>query len=460
MGNVRAAAVAGLFYPGDQRELASNVARYIAAAPASPRAPKAIIAPHAGYIYSGAIAGRAYATLKQAANQIKNVVLVGPAHRMAFNGIALPQADAFETPLGKVPIDQQAVAMLADMPQVSRRDDAHSEEHSLEVHLPFLQAILNEFVVAPLVVGRTSAEDVTNVLDRLWGEDETLIVISSDLSHYENYETARQMDNATADAIENLHADDIDHAQACGRIAVAGLIATASRRDMNVERIGLCNSGDTAGTKDRVVGYGAWGFHAPTETNDRELLDKNHNEIFRVTRASIRYGLSKGKPPAVDVKSFTPDLQPKRATFITLKKNNALRGCIGTVTAHRPFVQDLVENAYAAAFRDHRFPPLQEEEADAITISISLLGKPVRMQFADEADFRTQLRPGIDGIILRDGDKSGLFLPQVWEDLPDPKTFLSHLKRKAGMAEDYWTRTLEAWRFTSTSNDATKTEGL
>lgn len=460
MGNVRAAAVAGLFYSDDQRELASNIARYTAAAPASPRVPKAIIAPHAGYIYSGAIAGRAYATLKQAAKQIKRVILLGPAHRVAFNGLALPEAEAFETPLGQVPIDQQAVAMLADMPQVSRRDDAHSEEHSLEVHLPFLQALLNDFVVAPLVVGKTSAEEVTHILDRLWGGDETLIVISSDLSHYENYDTARRMDNATADAIENLRADDIDHAQACGRIPVAALLAAASRRNMSVERIGLCNSGDTAGTKDRVVGYGAWGFYAPTAANDRELLDKNHNEIFRVARASVRYGLAKGKPPAVDVKSFTPDLQPKRATFITLKKNKALRGCIGTVTAHRPFVQDLVENAYAAAFRDHRFPPLQEEEADATTISISLLGKPVPMQFADEADFTTQLRPGIDGIILRDGDKSGLFLPQVWEDLPDPKTFLAHLKRKAGMAEDYWTPKLEAWRFTSTSTDATKTEGL
>jgi len=458
MGSVRAAAVAGLFYPDDQRELASNIARYVAPAPANPRVPKAIIAPHAGYIYSGAIAGRAYATLKQATNQIKHVVLLGPAHRVAFSGLALPETEAFETPLGKVPIDQRAVAMLADMPQVSRRDDAHSEEHSLEVHLPFLQAVLSDFVVTPLVVGRTSAEEVTYVLDRLWGGDETLIVISSDLSHYENYDTARRMDNATADAIESLRADDINPAQACGRIPVAGLLATARHRNMRVERIGLCNSGDTAGTKDRVVGYGAWSFHEPAEANDRELLDKNHKEIFRVARASIRYGLAKGKPPVVDVKSFTPDLQPKRATFITLKKNKALRGCIGTVTAHRPFVQDIVENAYAAAFRDHRFPPLQEEEA--ITISLSLLGKPEPMQFADEAAFTTQLRPGIDGIILRDGDKSGLFLPQVWEDLPDPKAFLAHLKHKAGMAEDYWAQTLEAWRFTSTSTDTTKTEGL
>ncbi|NKB56594.1 MAG: AmmeMemoRadiSam system protein B [Alphaproteobacteria bacterium] len=460
MGHTRAPAVAGTFYPDDPRELASNIARYIAAVPAdsSAAAPKAIIVPHAGYIYSGAIAGRAYAALRQTATRIERVVLLGPAHRLAFTGLAAPEADAFKTPLGLVSIDKDAVASIADMPQVARRDDAHSEEHSLEVHLPFLQELLGDFMLVPLVVGQASAHDVCQVLDRLWGGDETLIVISTDLSHYKDYETARRMDGATAEAIESLRAGDIGRDQACGRIPVAGLLTAAQQRSMTVERLDLRNSGDTAGTKDRVVGYGAWSLYEAA--SDRTLLDKNRAEIFRVARSSIRYGLTKGKAPAVDVKSFAKDLQPHRATFITLKKNSRLRGCIGTVTAHRPFVEDIVENAYAAAFRDHRFAPLQADEADATTVSISLLGKPDAMTFTDEADFIAQLRPGADGLIIRDGDKRSVFLPQVWTDLPQPETFLTHLKRKAGMADDHWTPTFEAWRFTSTSTDVTNAEDL
>ncbi len=455
MGHIRAPAVAGLFYPDDPRELARDISAFIAEAPATPanRAPKAIIAPHAGYIYSGAIAGRAYATLRQIADNVERVVLLGPAHRLAFSGLAAPEADAFKTPLGVVAIDQGAVAAIADMPQFVRRDDAHREEHSLEVHLPFLQTLLGDFALVPLVVGQASASEVGDVLERLWGGDETLIVISTDLSHYEDYATATRIDEATATAIESLRADGIDRTGACGRIPVSGLLSVAKARSMTVERLDLRNSGDTAGTKDRVVGYGAWSFYETEEPSDRELLDQNGEELFRVARSSIQHGLKKGKPPAVDVNSFAPALQPHRATFVTLKKGGQLRGCIGTVTAHRPLVEDIVENAYAAAFRDHRFTPLQADDAATTSLSISLLGKPQAMLFTGEADFIGQLRPHVDGLIIRDGDRRAVFLPQVWSDLPEPMAFLSHLKRKAGMSEDHWTNTFEAWRFTSTSTE-------
>jgi AmmeMemoRadiSam system protein B/AmmeMemoRadiSam system protein A len=454
MGHIRAPAVAGLFYPEDPQELARNVAAYIANAPLPEgSAPKAIIAPHAGYVYSGASAGCAYAALQQAANDINRVVLLGPAHRLAFNGLAAPEADAFKTPLGLVTIDQEAIASIDDMKQVTRRDDAHREEHSLEVHLPFLQSLLGEFTLVPLVVGQATATETGQVLARLWGGRETLIVISTDLSHFEDYETARRMDGATATAIESLKASDISQPQACGRIPVSGLLTIAASRHMTVERLDLCNSGDTAGTKDRVVGYGAWSFHEPEGNSDRDLLERYRGELFRVGQASIRYGLEKGKPPAVDVKSFAAPLQPHRATFITLKKSGQLRGCIGTITAHRPFVEDIVENAYAAAFRDHRFAPLQAEDAKSTSLSISLLGKPEAMTFTSEADFMAQLRPGSDGLIIRDGDQRAVFLPQVWTDLPQPAMFLSHLKRKAGMADDHWSTSFQAWRFSSTSTD-------
>ncbi|MDD9905632.1 MAG: AmmeMemoRadiSam system protein B [Rhodospirillaceae bacterium] len=454
MGHIRAAAVSGMFYPDDPRELAASVARYMASAvPAGGAVPKAIVAPHAGYIYSGAIAGRAYATVKAAADRITRVVLLGPAHRVAFDGLAAPEADAFQTPLGQVKIDLAAIHAVADLPQLVQRDDAHREEHSLEVHLPFLQEMLGDFALVPLVVGRASEAEVAQVLDRLWGGDETLIVISTDLSHYEDYATAQRMDSATAAAIEELRTDGIRQPQACGRIPVCGLMTTAKKRGMTVERLDLKNSGDTAGSKDRVVGYGAWAFHDAVAPNDTEIITRHRAEILRVAGASIKHGLAKGKPPAVDVKSFTRDLQPQRATFVTLKKDGKLRGCIGTVTAHRPFVEDIVHNAYAAAFRDHRFAPLQADEASSTRVSVSLLGIPQAMRFADEADFRGQLRPHRDGLIIRDGDKRAVFLPQVWDELPDPATFLSHLKRKAGLAEDHWSDRFEAWRFSSSSTD-------
>ena len=251
--------------------------------------------------------------------------------------------------------------------------------------------------------------------------------------------------------------DGIARDQACGRIPVRGLLETARRRRMTVERLDLRNSGDTAGDRDRVVGYGAWALYDRKQPDDRELLDRNREEIFRVARASIRHGLVKGKPPAVDVESFAADLRPRRATFVTLKKDGRLRGCIGTVTAHRPFVEDVVHNAYGAAFRDHRFAPLQADEAAQTALSVSLLGQPEAMAFANERDFLGQLRPDIDGLIIQDGDRRAVFLPQVWSDLPEPRRFVAHLKRKAGLAEDHWSDGFCAWRFTSTSTEPNRT---
>jgi AmmeMemoRadiSam system protein B/AmmeMemoRadiSam system protein A len=453
MGSTRAAAVAGAFYPGSRQELTNSVQRYLGEAPKSvaAEAPKAIIAPHAGYVYSGALAGQVHATLRPAAKRIERVVLLGPAHWVAFNGLAAPDCDAFETPLGSIAVDRAAIEAISDLPGVARRDDAHRDEHALEVQLPFLQDILERFTLVPLVVGQCDAAAVAAVLDRLWGGPETLIVISSDLSHFEDYDAARRIDDATAAAIEDLRPERIEAHQACGRLPIAGLLTVARRRGMTVKRVGLCNSGDTAGDRDRVVGYGAWRLDEAGPLDDETLLQRHGAELRRVAGASIRRGLAKGKPPAVDIATFADALQAPRATFVTLKKDRRLRGCIGTVTAHRPLVTDVVENAYAAAFRDHRFTPLQADEAAGLTLSISLLGNPSAMTFDDEADLKAQLRPAIDGLIIRDGDRRAIFLPQVWEELPEPDAFLAQLKRKAGMAEDHWSNDFTAWRFTSTS---------
>jgi AmmeMemoRadiSam system protein B len=257
---IRPPAVAGLFYNGHAERLRAEVAELVAKASKSAAAsPKAVIAPHAGYVYSGPVAAAAFATLRDRA-QIERVVLIGPAHHVALRGIAYPTVEAFETPLGRVPLDRNALKAIADLPFVVQSDAPHAPEHALEVELPFLQALLPRFALVPLVVGEADPREVAEVLRQLWGGPETLIVVSSDLSHYHDYETARRLDGATAVAIERGNWASLGSNNACGYLPVAGLLVETERRGLKARRLDLRNSGDTAGSRERVVGYGAWIF--------------------------------------------------------------------------------------------------------------------------------------------------------------------------------------------------------
>ena len=257
---VRTAAVAGSFYPGDSNELSATVAQLMQAAKHTGSAAKAIIAPHAGYIYSGAIAAEAYSAVAANAANIKRVVLLGPAHRLGFNGVATPASESFETPLGLIELDSAALASLTKFTFVGELPQAHALEHSLEVHLPFLQTLLPDFKLVPLVVGDASAEEVATLLELLWGGDETLIVVSSDLSHFHPYELAQQTDSATTRLIEQLDCH-LTGEQACGCRPINGLLLLVKQKGLQVTTLCLANSGDTAGSKDRVVGYGAYALN-------------------------------------------------------------------------------------------------------------------------------------------------------------------------------------------------------
>ena len=263
MKQIRPAAVAGMFYTADSRTLAGELAAMLEEAaqhmekPAT--LPKAVIVPHAGYIYSGPIAASAYALLEYGRNIYRRVVLLGPVHLVPVHGLALPRAEGFATPLGIIPLDLDAIAMIAGLPQVVEYDAAHSLEHSLEVQLPFLQTVLEDFKLVPLAVGDVTPQEVAEVLERLWGGPETLIVISSDLSHFLTYREAQQIDNSTAQAILDLRWP-INHEQACGGTPVNGLLLAAQRHHLKPHLLNLRNSGDTAGDKSRVVGYGAFSF--------------------------------------------------------------------------------------------------------------------------------------------------------------------------------------------------------
>ena len=419
-----------MFYPGDARALAAEVEDLLGGAgDAEPRLdfPKALIVPHAGYIYSGQVAAHAYDAIAPARGVVKRVVLLGPTHRVAVRGLALPTADFFDTPLGRIPLDKEGFEQIRDLPQVVRSDPAHAMEHSLEVQLPFLQKALGEFSLVPLAVGMAGVRDVQAVLERLWGGPETLIVISTDLSHYHRYEEARSIDGATIRRIEGF-ATDLDHDEACGATPLNGFLQLSKSRNLRIKLLAACNSGDTAGGKDRVVGYSSFGVYE----GEPVCLEEAGRTLLQIARDEIEKNLLQRSKPIPD----TPWLHQAGATFVTLTKDGALRGCIGSLQAARPLGVDVAENALGAAFRDPRFPAMTADEWPHCRVEVSLLSAPKPIRFADEADLLAQVKPGEDGIILECDGKRATFLPQVWEDLSDKRVFFQHLVRKAGLPPD------------------------
>jgi hypothetical protein len=443
---LRQTAVAGQFYPGEPEALGRMVDECLARPRARHAVPKALIAPHAGFIYSGPIAGTAYASLAPASERIARVVLIGPSHQVPFRGLAVSAANAFDSPLGPVMVDCQAIGRIAGLSGVQVRDDAHRHEHSLEAQIPFLQRVLGNFRIVPIVVGDAGTEEIDAVLEALWGGPETLIVVSSDLSHYHPYEEANALDKAASEAIELLRPDLLKDDQACGNRPIRGLLARARRLDLRATTLDRRNSGDTRGPKDRVVGYGAHAF----EYSEAARLEPAHRAtLLDAAVRSVRHGVAAGEPPKVDIGTFAPQLEAMRASFVTLEIGGRLRGCIGSTAPHRPLVEDVVENAYKAAFADSRFPKLTVDELEHLSFSISILSTPRPIIFADEAALLAELRPDRDGLVLTASEKRGLFLPQVWATLPEPRTFLAHLKTKAGLAENYWSSEVRAHRFST-----------
>ena len=458
---VRPAAVAGLFYSAGRTALAAEVSACLDGVPparaAGVCAPKAIVAPHAGYVYSGPVAAHAYARLAPLAGRVTRVVLLGPTHRVALRGLAAPSAEAFETPLGRVPLDRGALARLGDLPQVVTSDAAHAHEHSLEVQLPFLQQVLGSqgWSLVPLAVGDASTDEVAEVLERLWGGDETLVVVSSDLSHYLPYREAAATDRATVDRIVALDAAGLDHEQACGATPINGLLRVARRRGLAPRLLDLRNSGDTAGDRSRVVGYAAIAFEpagdASASRRDTDTAANAGDDDARLgaallgqARRAIAEALGQPVGPAAPAHGA---LAERGATFVTLRTAGELRGCIGTLEARRPLADDVRMHALAAAFRDPRFAPLRADEFDALEIEVSVLGEPEPLPALSEADACAALRPGIDGVVLEWRGHRATFLPQVWDDLPEPRAFLAALNRKAGLPPDHWASDLRLSRY-------------
>lgn len=448
--SVKNPAVAGMFYPDDTETCLNQVQAHLAAArPVTTGDAKIIIAPHAGYQFSGPIAGTIYAPLKARREIIKRVVLLGPAHRVGFKGLATTSADCWASPLGITPVDWNALRDLLSIEGVKVMDPAFAEEHSMEVHLPFLQECLGEFELVPLLVGDASHGLVAQALDRVWGGQETLIVISSDLSHFHDYDTARGKDHQTSVWIETMDAAALSGEAACGHRAVGGALLQAKRRDLRVTAVDVRNSGDTYGNKGRVVGYGSY---AMEYAEAARLAPDDKAMLIDAAKQGLRFGAEHGRPMKASLgTSLSPCLTAMRATFVTVKIEDKLRGCIGSLIPHRPLILDVIENAYKAGFGDPRFDPMTKEEMDRATIDVSVLSTPRPIAFANEAELIAQVRPDKDGLILHDGQHRGLFLPSVWSGLPKAEDFIRNLKRKAGLPMDHWSDQLKVSRYTTES---------
>ena len=439
---IRPPAVAGTFYPARPAVLNQALTEMLARPEGGTlaHAPKALIVTHAGDVYSGPIAASAYARLYSLRDRIRRVVLLGPAHYVVMRGLALPDADRFATPLGDVPLDIEGMQQLDGSPLVSRSGAAHEQEHSLEVQLPFLQQVLGDFALLPLVVGEASAVEVADVLELVWGGDETLIVISSDLSHYLSDVRARAVDRETVAQILALNAH-IGHRQACGATPINGLLLAAQRHGLRAVALDVRNSSQTAGDPERVVGYAAFAFL----TTDAQLQPEDKGAILlNVARSAIGAALGREMPTLTEPSW----LSEPGATFVTLTRKGKLCGCIGSIQARRSLGEDVRENAVAAAFQDSRFRPLKPREFDDVRIEVSLLSPLAPMDVGDEVEALAVMRPNVDGIVFEYGRYRSVFLPQVWEQLPKPAVFLAHLKEKAGLPGNFWAPGVQLSRFT------------
>jgi len=457
--SVRLPTHAGRFYPGDPATLAHDVDDYVRAdfrgvAPGnvSVARPKALIVPHAGYVFSGPVAGAGYARLRGLRGAVRRVVLLGPAHYVPVASVAVSGADRWRTPLGEVPVDDELRQAALAVPGVEVDDEPHAPEHSLEVHVPFLQRTLGDFTLLPCVVGQADPATVAALLDAVWGGPETLIVVSSDLSHYLDHDTAAARDRRTADAILSGRIDALDPYDACGAYPVRGLLLAAGRKGLRTRLVSLCNSGDTAGPGDRVVGYGAFTLDAPDEsdTGDAGLGAGSRAALLQIAVTTVAEGLRTGDELTPEPHLFHhPELGAAGAAFVTLERAGRLLGCVGGLQPVLPLVSAVARGAYAAAFEDPRLPPVDEDDFCAMSVKVSVLSalEPFAVDGFD--DLLGTVRPGVDGLVVVAPLRQATLLPSVWRQLPDADAFVDALWQKAGLRPGVWPDGLRMLRYTT-----------
>jgi AmmeMemoRadiSam system protein A len=373
-------------------------------------------------------------------------VIVGPAHRVAFRGIAIHPATRWTTPLGEAQVAPMAHAELANARSVFVDARPFAGEHSLEMHLVMLQAMLPApFEIVPMLVGEADPHSVAEAQRLVWGGPETAIAVSSDLSHFLDRETAESIDTDTARLIETLDAQSLEGRRACGFLPIKGALEIAAERDLRVSRLHLATSADVGADASRVVGYGAFAFEYAASAR---LAEADREHLLSACMAALGAAAkSGGKPPEVTLNGCPPALSPWRPTFVTLTQGGRLRGCIGSTAPRRPLIEDATANTVQAGFADPRFKPLDEAELAGLRLDVSILSHPRPIPAASESELAAALEPDRDGLILAVDNRSALFLPSVWRQVPDARVFVRSLIAKAGIESNRWPERLEAKRF-------------
>ena len=453
--NIRKPVWSGSFYPAERSELEKSIELFTRQAkqtqiklPSHKRL-RALIMPHAGYIYSGLTA--AHVSLVLTESQFSKVILIGPDHRVGFNNGALSDVVAYETPLGLIRLNKDAVTLRNNPALFRSVTESDRSEHSLEVILPFLQHYLKHFELIPVVIGQCDTDRIAGAIKPFLDQN-TLVVASSDLSHFLPYSEAVFRDKETISMILNLESGKLltSNNRACGRVPISIIINMAKHYAWQPILLHYSNSGDTAGSREKVVGYAVIAFYGKSLVEDKnnsdwQLSDEQGQILVKLARKTLieRVGIKVDTVMSDSLVSALKDtcFQDCRGTFVTLTMNGHLRGCIGNLSPKESIAEGVRRNALNAAFHDYRFSPLKKKELARVDIEVSILTKQEPLKYIDSADLIKKLRVNVDGVIIRKGGHSATFLPQVWEQLPRPEDFLTHLCAKAGLPNDAWRET-------------------
>ncbi len=388
--------------------------------------------PHAGFRFSGQTAAIAARELSKAHTRI---VVLSPSHRLAFHGIAKPGILQFETPLGVLNVERRAMRMASKLPFVNENQKAFENEHGIEVTLPWIQKFAPKANIAPFVIGNATDAMVEKLLKRLWGDERTLILISSDLSHFKPVAEAVQTDMRTANMIELGKIDGITPEMACGYRPLRGMMQIAKKNGMRATRLDMSNSYQVNGDESRVVGYGAWAIH---NFEDAQMPEANRERLYQIAARSIQHRLETGETGKLPFSATDWMLKTQLASFVSLTMDGKMRGCIGSVYPHRSISEDVYDNAAKAAFLDQRYKPITPEEFEKIDCQIEILSQVKPLEFETLEDVLGHLAEEKPGVVVAHGASRATFLPRVWEEIEEPAEFVKALLHKARLPENFW----------------------
>lgn len=430
---VREPFASGRYYPENEETLSSMIDEFFNAVPEQGIDGRVhgLVAPHAGYVASGLTAAYGFKTL--ADQDYETVIVIAPSHTTFIQGFSIADVTHYKTPLGLVELSPK-VEGLKKEPLFISMPAAHTKEHSLEVELPFLQKTLKDFKLVPIVAGNIDPAALSKVLEK-YVDDQTLIVASSDLSHYHPYEEANRLDKYCIDAIPSLDFNVMGDCEACGIIPVLTLMYIAQDLGWKGKLLDYRNSGDTLGDKSRVVGYASIAFY------EEGLSEEDKKLLLSLARETLDTYLKDGKKPEVDGSKLGENLKQVQGCFVTLDSDGQLRGCIGHIIPQEELYNCVIDNAVNAAVNDHRFNPVTYEESKGLGIEVSVLTVPKKLSYDSPEDLLNKLRPMVDGVVIKSGWSQSTYLPQVWDAFPNKESFLSSLCMKGGAGSDCWRST-------------------